>query len=590
MKLRGDQIEVLQEAILQAFDFSDLRQIVRATFEEDLEDITMPEDAEQGVFELIETAEQRGWTEKLLKSLAAKRPDNVSFQNAIRDILQDVSVLPSNDSESQSDDSRPRRSQVWIKKTIDSVPAAAAGAGLLAFVTFADNLFELVENVAFGKSQRCVGHLSEYVRQIKEDTGDLDLPTLSARKSNAENALNDALQCHAPDSNEPAFKSLKTYILTLEHWQTGRTVQIDARIFIDQYFAHKNFQEADIQATLEQTNSLVHRVEALKAVDQAVYYAVKQSVHGHLIRISSELTEKRDAASSPATKGDSLVSDSFEALIDDDGELNSGVFSQRDLATALSVAENVGRLFVKSPDGSYASSATAFRVSERLILTTGYALNPSEVERGVFALPRYVDGALDKKLIYANFPLDAESCFVHSRSPDFSLVAVNLKSEDGWDLPPSEPIQLQKQLIQTNDASTSVIHFGTSGAVQEKIEPQVSIRDGNILEVTENYVRYTNPTGGGSGGAPVFGANWKAIAVHSGRVPRQNENGEIILMDGSVWSGDEDDFDQIVFIAKEGVRTDRIVEWLQMRSVEERDFVTSCDGIEQIIENESETY
>jgi len=79
MSLTGSLLERIQQAILDAFDYDDLRQFVKHRLDENFENITLPANLKVAVFELLLWAERQGREQELLDKLVVARPAKAEF-------------------------------------------------------------------------------------------------------------------------------------------------------------------------------------------------------------------------------------------------------------------------------------------------------------------------------------------------------------------------------------------------------------------------------------------------------------------------------------------------------------------------------
>lgn len=76
MKLTGQQYQQLSEALRAAFPLRRLREMLRFKLEKELDDISLADDYQGIVFDLIRTAEAEGWTDRLILAARETNPGN----------------------------------------------------------------------------------------------------------------------------------------------------------------------------------------------------------------------------------------------------------------------------------------------------------------------------------------------------------------------------------------------------------------------------------------------------------------------------------------------------------------------------------
>jgi hypothetical protein len=75
MKLTGPQLYQAQRAILDAFTEDTLRQCLQFRLDKNLDHITKPAKFSDRVFELLNAANDEGWTVDLLRALRSRNPN-----------------------------------------------------------------------------------------------------------------------------------------------------------------------------------------------------------------------------------------------------------------------------------------------------------------------------------------------------------------------------------------------------------------------------------------------------------------------------------------------------------------------------------
>ncbi|MGX4688296.1 trypsin-like serine peptidase [Streptomyces sp. JNUCC 63] len=90
---------------------------------------------------------------------------------------------------------------------------------------------------------------------------------------------------------------------------------------------------------------------------------------------------------------------------------------------------------------------------------------------------------------------------------------------------------------------------------------EIAVRD-NMLQVRlDDFLHYKTDTEPGNSGSPVFNDQWEVVALHHSGVPRTDDQGRVLRVDGQLWEpGDGDD--AIDWISNEGVRISSILKHL----------------------------
>jgi hypothetical protein len=96
---------------------------------------------------------------------------------------------------------------------------------------------------------------------------------------------------------------------------------------------------------------------------------------------------------------------------------------------------------------------------------------------------------------------------------------------------------------------------------------QVIIRENRLIDLLDRYAHYEADTEPESSGSPVFNNQWEVVALHHSGVPKRNTKGELLRIDGRVWRQEVDLPDLLDWVANEGVRGSRLVEFLARAQV-----------------------
>ena len=218
------------------------------------------------------------------------------------------------------------------------------------------------------------------------------------------------------------------------------------------------------------------------------------------------------------------------------------------------VSESVCRIEVKNDQGRTVKYGTGFMISPNLLITNNHVLKNNQLCEKSIAQFNYEDDAdfFPKQDIF--FSLDPNRFFYTSVSLDFTLVAINSKNIAG------ETELHRFGFLKLRDGSgkgligeyVSIIHH------PNKEKKQISIRENRIVDVIDNFIHHKADAMGGSSGAPIFNDNWDVIAIHHGGIPKKDEDGNLISLDGSkwdTWMGD----DRLQYEYNEGIRISKII-------------------------------
>ena len=92
MRLKGQELEQLQKALLTAFDTDSLEQMLKFKLNKDLYSITTASGLEKILFGLITRANKEGWIAKLIASAKEDRPQNQTFNSVADELLSKLLV------------------------------------------------------------------------------------------------------------------------------------------------------------------------------------------------------------------------------------------------------------------------------------------------------------------------------------------------------------------------------------------------------------------------------------------------------------------------------------------------------------------
>ncbi|MEU3985311.1 endonuclease [Streptomyces sp. NPDC026672] len=220
------------------------------------------------------------------------------------------------------------------------------------------------------------------------------------------------------------------------------------------------------------------------------------------------------------------------------------------LEEGFQVSRSVGRVTITGPDGGH---GTGFMVSPSLLLTNNHVLRNAEVanrSRVAFAFQDGVDGG---PLAPAVFALEPQRFFVTDRALDYSLVAVAPRGAQ------AEALSSFGRLVLSEAQGKAIIGEFVNIIQHPRGEPkQIALRDNQIVDVLERFLHYESDTREGSSGSPVFNDQWEVVALHHSAVPKTDDQGRPLSVDGSVWRPEMGD-QQLAWRANEGVRISRVL-------------------------------
>ncbi|MCG2621729.1 DNA/RNA non-specific endonuclease [Arthrobacter sp. I2-34] len=229
------------------------------------------------------------------------------------------------------------------------------------------------------------------------------------------------------------------------------------------------------------------------------------------------------------------------------------------LETGNAVAQSVGRVHIRdrfAPRGF----GTGFMVSPVLLLTNNHVL-PDRETAGFSQLEfNFQNGSDGLARTPYLFSLEPQVLFLTDVDLDFSVVAVG------------------SQALGGDGGRAPLARFGFNRAYQEQGKvllgefiniiqhpegqpKQVALQQNELIDRLENFLHYRTDTAPGSSGSPLYNNQWEVVGIHHSGVPERNANGDILAVDGSVWTPDQGET-RIKWVANEGVRISSILQWL----------------------------
>ena len=229
------------------------------------------------------------------------------------------------------------------------------------------------------------------------------------------------------------------------------------------------------------------------------------------------------------------------------------------LEQALYVAKSVARVVTKLGGGRI-GYGTGFMVSPSLLITNHHVLPSSDLASQSTVEFNFQRDRLGKDLPVLTLNLEPESFFLNDQSLDFALVAVAPSQElraYGWC-----PLIKEPGKIVAGESINIVQH--PKGETKQVVIRENRLIDG--LDGEDLFYHYEADTEPGSSGSPVFNDQWEVVALHHSGIPKKNNTGDLIGTDGKVWRKG-DDPSRLEWVANEGVRISKLVEFISKASV-----------------------
>jgi V8-like Glu-specific endopeptidase len=191
----------------------------------------------------------------------------------------------------------------------------------------------------------------------------------------------------------------------------------------------------------------------------------------------------------------------------------------------------VGRIVMKNDMGF----GTGFLISPRLLMTNNHVLENEKAaarSRVEFDYVRRFDGSIGPTQFFRLLPAEffITSVAGNDLNLDYTIVAVEAMNSQGARLARRGfiPLTVSSGKLTVKELANIVQHPGG--------EPQqVALRDSQVVESLEHFIRYEADTLPGSSGAPVFNDQWQLAALHHSGVPEEVRPGVYRLRDGGEW-------------------------------------------------------
>jgi endonuclease G len=236
------------------------------------------------------------------------------------------------------------------------------------------------------------------------------------------------------------------------------------------------------------------------------------------------------------------------------------------LDEGLQANHSVGRIVTKLGGGRVAYG-TGFLVSPRLLLTNWHVLHTEDEALQSSIEFDYQIDRFGNALTVERFALDPKTFFLNDKDLDFALVAVKATSERkkslaGYGFCPL--IKDEGKIAQGLDCLNIIQH--PRGEMK-----QIVIRENRVVDLpdtNDNVAHYEGDTEPGSSGSPVFNDQWEVIALHHQGVPRMDEHGNFLDINGNIWT-EGNDPTLLDWVANEGIRVSRIYKFLAAAKVPE---------------------
>ncbi|MCF2529067.1 S1 family peptidase [Yinghuangia soli] len=240
-----------------------------------------------------------------------------------------------------------------------------------------------------------------------------------------------------------------------------------------------------------------------------------------------------------------------ERIIGDANDMQSVAFLPR----GVRVAATVARIWLKV-NGRPQACATGFMVGPRLLLTNHHVFRDFATAQDAFAEFDAEAGLDDMPKTGVPYKTAPEVFFANDKGLDYALVALapgldgrHAGEVFGWNrLDPAEG------KIVVGDPVNIIGH--PSGRPKE-----IAIRSNELVVRLDDFLHYATDTEPGNSGSPVFNDQWEVVALHHRGVPKTDEQGRVLNLDGKPWTSAQGDA-AVAWVANEGARISSVLRHL----------------------------
>lgn len=259
--------------------------------------------------------------------------------------------------------------------------------------------------------------------------------------------------------------------------------------------------------------------------------------------VSGDVTQTFESQTHPGRQVNLL-----ERVIEENDLLES-----RFLHNGSEAARAVGRILIRER-GRTVGYGTGFLVSPRLIMTNNHVLQDTQGAAQSLIEFDYYERRTGQSGPSAAYLLEPHRFFLTDSGLDFTLVAVAEQSQNGV------PISDRGWLTLLPESGKALVGEAVNIIQHPGGDPQrVVLKNNHITNLVDDFLHYVADTEPGSSGSPVLNMQWELAALHHSGVPERDQQGRILLQDGSPWNGNQFDIHRIRWTANEGVRISSIV-------------------------------
>lgn len=234
------------------------------------------------------------------------------------------------------------------------------------------------------------------------------------------------------------------------------------------------------------------------------------------------------------------------------------------LARGTAASRSVCRIRLRNTSGDTVGFGTGFLVAPSILLTNHHVISNAEEAGDAIAEFDYELDLAGQQKEAVTFAILSTPTPIAVQALDFCLAKVADRSLDGrraladfgW-----LPLNPAPGKTFIGEYLTIIQHPGGE-------RKQICVRENKLLKYDEgaDTLWYETDTVAGSSGSPVFNSSWQVAALHHSGVPKTDDQGHWLTLDGKVWDSSMDE-SQVAWLANEGIRVSRIMTYLQSSSL-----------------------
>ncbi|MGD1838143.1 MAG: trypsin-like serine peptidase [Nitrososphaeraceae archaeon] len=227
------------------------------------------------------------------------------------------------------------------------------------------------------------------------------------------------------------------------------------------------------------------------------------------------------------------------------------------LDIAKRTSKSVCRIRIRNQNGHTLGYGTGFMVSPSLLMTNNHVLENIDIcKKSLAEFDYQLDEELNPKPV-ETFKLQPDKFFYTNRNLDFTLVYVSPTSLTNKPLSDFGHLKLIKESGKAVIGEYVSIIQHPSGEMKS-----ITMRENRVVDIFDDFVHSLADTERGSSGSPVHNDQWEVVSLHHSGVPKLDEQGNVLSVDGTLWKKGMGD-DKIAWIANESVRVSSIIKDLQ---------------------------